>query len=69
MPKRNLKVLKWMGTTPAVAVCTLCSREFKVTLAEAKNLVAAQDSLQRQFSAHACAPNAETTERSQPAKQ
>jgi len=36
MPKRNLRVLKWLGTTPAVAVCTMCNREFKVRLSELK---------------------------------
>jgi len=56
MPKRNLKVLKWLGTVPAVAACPLCNREFRVTLADAKHLSAAQDSLQRQFSAHDCEP-------------
>jgi hypothetical protein len=32
MPKRNLRVLKWLGTVPAVGVCTLCNREFKVPM-------------------------------------
>jgi len=30
MPKRRLNVTRWIGPTPAVAICTLCHREFKV---------------------------------------
>jgi len=54
MPKRNLRVLKWIGTTPAVAVCTACDYEFKVSLESLKRVVDAQESLQRQFARHQC---------------
>ena len=54
MPKRNLRVLKWLGTTPAVAVCTFCNREFKVPLAAAKRVADAQQNLQQQFAGHKC---------------
>ena len=32
MPKRNLRVLKWLSATPAIGVCTCCTREFNVLL-------------------------------------
>jgi hypothetical protein len=54
MPKRNLRVLKWLGTTPAVAVCTFCNREFKVPLQAVKRVSDAQENLTRQFAEHAC---------------
>jgi hypothetical protein len=57
MPKRNLRVLKWLGTTPAVAVCTFCNQEFKVPLAALKRVSDAQESLQRQFDQHKCKPD------------
>jgi hypothetical protein len=54
MPKRNLRVLKWLGTTPAIAVCTACSREFKVPLESLKRLTSAQEYLTLEFSRHPC---------------
>jgi hypothetical protein len=60
MPKRNLRVLKWLGTIPAVAVCTLCNREFKVSLPALKRVTEAQESLRLQFAEHKC-PGEHTT--------
>lgn len=57
MPKRNLRVLKWLGTTPAIGVCTMCNREFKVPLAELKRTASAQENLKLQFAAHQCQQN------------
>jgi hypothetical protein len=54
MPKRNLRVLKWLGTTPAVAVCTLCNQEFKVPLSALKRVADAQENLTLQFADHEC---------------
>ena len=31
-PKRHLRVIKWIGTTPAVAVCISSERQFKIPL-------------------------------------
>jgi len=58
MQKRNLRVTKWLGTTPAVAVCTLCKREFKVPLSCLSRLDQAQESLRVQFAEHKCETNA-----------
>jgi hypothetical protein len=52
--KRNLRVVKWLSATPAVAVCAFCSREFKApmsTLAQSRD---AQANLQQQFDQHQC---------------
>ena len=54
MPKRNLRVLKWLGTTPAIAVCTLCNREFKVPLEVLKRVGGAVENLTLQFKQHQC---------------
>jgi hypothetical protein len=53
MPKRNLRVVKWVGTVPAIGVCTFCNRTFKVPLGS--NRVAdVQESLRVQFTEHKC---------------
>jgi hypothetical protein len=54
MPKRNLRVLKWLGTTPAIAVCTACDREFRVPLNILKRVGGAVESLKLQFAQHQC---------------
>ena len=54
MKKRNLRVVKWLGTTPAVAVCTLCDRQFTVPLTLLSRVADAQESLRVQFAEHRC---------------
>jgi hypothetical protein len=54
MAKPNLRVLKWLGAIPAVAVCTLCDREFRVSLPALKRVTEAQESLRLQFAGHKC---------------
>ena len=56
MIKRRLRVVKWLSTTPAVGVCTLCSREFKVPMSALRRTADAQGSLQEQFDRHKCEP-------------
>jgi hypothetical protein len=56
MIQRRPRVVKWLSTTPAVAVCTLCSREFKVPMSALKRTADAQASLQEQFDRHKCEP-------------
>ena len=56
MIQRRLRVVKWLTTTPAVGVCTLCSREFKVPMSTLKRTADAQASLQEQFDRHKCEP-------------
>jgi hypothetical protein len=62
MPKRNLRVLKWLGTTPAIAVCTVCEREFKVPLEVLKRVGGAAENLKLQFARHQCKPDETATE-------
>ncbi len=55
MKARNLRVTKWLGPVPAVAVCSDCGREFKVPLALLKRTSDSQESLRKQFAEHKCA--------------
>lgn len=52
--KRSLRVGKWLGTVPAIGVCTRCSRTFKVPLDSLKRTSDAQESLRKQFAEHKC---------------
>jgi hypothetical protein len=54
VPKRNLRVVKWLGTVPAIGVCTFCNRQFKVPLTAMKRVADAQESLRLQFTEHKC---------------
>jgi len=56
MVQRRLRVVKWLSTTPAVGVCTLCSREFKVPMSALRSTADAQGSLQKLFDRHKCEP-------------
>ena len=58
MAKRNLRVVKWLGSVPVAAVCTGCNREFKVPMTAMKKITEAQESLRRQFAEHVCPENA-----------
>jgi hypothetical protein len=57
MIQRRLRVLKWLSTTPAVGVCTLCSQQFKVPMTALRRTADAQASLQKQFDRHKCEPD------------
>jgi hypothetical protein len=52
--KANLRVLKWIGTVPAVGVCTACDLQFKVPTTALKRVADAQESLRKQFVEHKC---------------
>jgi hypothetical protein len=54
MKKRNLRVVKWLGTVPALGVCTYCANSFKVPLDSLKRTSDAQESLRKQFAEHKC---------------
>lgn len=58
LKKRNLRVVKWLSMTPAVAVCTLCSREFKASMNALRRTADAQANLQQQFDTHKCQSDA-----------
>jgi hypothetical protein len=54
MPKRALRVVKWLSTTPANGVCELCGKEFKVPLPALTKTADAKANLQEQFDRHQC---------------
>jgi hypothetical protein len=54
MQKHSLRVVKWIGTVPAIGVCTGCATNFKVPLEMLKRTSDAQASLRKQFEAHKC---------------
>ena len=54
MPKRNLRVVKWLSQTPVIGVCELCSQQFKAPMSALSKTKDARASLQRQFDAHSC---------------
>ena len=59
--KRNLRVVKWLGQVPAIGVCTVCKRQFKVPLTAMKRVADAQESLRLQFTEHKCKGDASPT--------
>ena len=54
MIQRNIRVVKWLSSTPAIGVCTFCSPEFKVPMSALTRNADAQASLQEQFDRHKC---------------
>ena len=54
MSKRYLRVVKWLGSTPAIGACTYCSKEFTVPLTLLSKTTDAQANLQEQFDRHKC---------------
>jgi hypothetical protein len=56
MLQRRLRIVKWLGTAPAVGVCTLCSQELKAPMSALRRTADAQASLQGQFEGHKCEP-------------
>lgn len=59
----RLRVTKWIGTVPAIAVCTKCQREFRGPITMLRRTLDAQSNLKMQFDR----PNCET--RSEPQTQ
>jgi hypothetical protein len=49
---RQPRVVESLGTVPAIGVCTLCNREFKVPMTAMKRVADAKESLRVQFSEH-----------------
>jgi hypothetical protein len=54
MAKRALRVVKNLGRTPAVAICTVCGKTFEATLGALLSVEDAEASLQQQFYGHKC---------------
>jgi hypothetical protein len=43
MLKRNLRVIKWLATVPAIGVCTVCNRQFTVLMTAIMRVADAQE--------------------------
>jgi hypothetical protein len=54
MAKRALRLVKNLGRTPAVAVCTVCGKTFEAPLGALGSIKHAEASLQQQFYGHKC---------------
>jgi hypothetical protein len=54
---RSLRVRNWIGTVPAIAECTVCSLQFKISINALKRVADAQESLRVQFAEHTCNDN------------
>ena len=52
--KRNLRVIKWLGTVPAIGVCSLCNRQFTIPMTAITKVADAQEALRLQFEGHKC---------------
>jgi hypothetical protein len=52
--KRSLRVVKWIGTVPAIGVCTYCATNFNVPFEMLKRASDAQENLRKQFEEHKC---------------
>jgi hypothetical protein len=52
--RRCLRVVKWLGTVPAIGECTSCNVEFKVPLNCLRRVADAQEHLRLSFSEHEC---------------
>ena len=54
MGKRALRVVKWLGSTPAIGVCAFCSKQFKVPMTALAKTTEAEANLHEQFDRHKC---------------
>jgi hypothetical protein len=54
MGKRALRVIKWLGQTPAIGACEFCGKQFKVPITAFARVADAQTSMQEQFDRHKC---------------
>jgi hypothetical protein len=53
-PKRVLRVTHWLSSTPAIAVCSSCSKQFKVPMSALTKTKDAEVNLQQQLDMHEC---------------
>jgi hypothetical protein len=56
MPKRAIRIVKHIGSTPVVAMCVACKQEFKAPTASLNSVKACTEAIQKQFDAHQCKP-------------
>jgi len=56
VPKRIVRVIKWLRQTPVIAVCEACGQQFTAPTTALAKTKDAQTSLQQQFDLHKCNP-------------
>ena len=54
MPKRTLRIVKWLSATPVIGSCTFCNQQFKAPMTALAKTKDAQANLQQQFDLHRC---------------
>jgi hypothetical protein len=54
MEQSKLRVTKFMGAAPAIAICADCGRQFKVPTNHLNRATDAKENLQQQFDRHEC---------------
>ena len=52
--KRSIRILKHLGSVPAIAICTVCGQQFRAPLSTLSRVNDATASLQQQFDRHKC---------------
>jgi hypothetical protein len=56
MPDRNLKIARFIGSTPSVAYCDVCKLAFRTQREFITNAEKAKQQLQSDFDKHECKP-------------
>ncbi len=54
MEQPRLRVVEWLSSTPVIAVCTACSKEFRVPMKALSRTTDAEEYLQQQYDRHQC---------------
>jgi hypothetical protein len=54
MPKREMRIVKYIGPAPYLAVCTYCNQQFKVPPDITLTAVEAEATLHAEFDQHKC---------------
>jgi hypothetical protein len=52
----ELRIVKWLGTVPEIAMCPFCKREFRTPLTRMRQSLNALENLQVRFYGHKCQP-------------
>jgi hypothetical protein len=54
MPKRQMQIVKYIGPSPYLAVCTFCNQQFKIPPDVTITAVEAEARLSSEFAQHKC---------------
>jgi len=56
MPKRAIRIVKHIGSTPVIAACVACGQQFQAPTASLNSVKNSTDAIQKQFDVHKCEP-------------